>query len=71
MPTTKITIEVGLDDISNLIEFAEINLDMLNLDDFEDYRKSLCAVRNVVTDARFKVAKASARRPNSCGMPLV
>lgn len=58
MPIKKITIEVELDDIENLMEFAKLNLDMINVDEFEDYHKSLCAVQDAVRDGRNKAAKA-------------
>ena len=58
MPIKKITIEVELDHIENLMEFAKINLDMLNIDEFEDYRESLYAVREAVAYARRKAVKA-------------
>lgn len=58
MPITKITIEVELDDIENLMEFTKLNLDMINVDEFEDYHKSLCAVRKAVRDGRNKAIEA-------------
>ena len=60
MPNKKITVEVDLDHIENLIEFAKINLDMLNVDEFEDYRTSLYAVREAVAYARRKAVNAPA-----------
>lgn len=58
MPIKKITIEVELDDIENLMEFTKLNLDMINVDEFEDYHKSLCAVREAVRVGRNKAAAA-------------
>ena len=48
----KITITVELEDIETLLEFAEINLDLIGEDEFEHIRESVSAVYDAVNVGR-------------------
>lgn len=54
----KLTIEIDSETVEEVLEFAQLNLDCLNVEEFKDIQESVCAIYEAFYAAKHKAYAA-------------
>ena len=54
----KLTIEIDSETVEEVLEFAQLNLDCLNVEEFKDVQESVCAIYKAFYAAKHEALNA-------------